>query len=120
MNSCDLHLGIDYVGTSGIILSPEQKAALQTSLTILQSNMKFSRVYMWGKILGLKDDYFIAQGVEKDEFKERKFLYRSVVLKRCWNIHTAFIPWLDFHMVYVRCRLRNPPRGENLPKATWA
>ena len=91
MNSCDLHLGIDYVGTSGIILSPEQKAALQTSLTILQSNMKFSRVYMWGKILGLKDDYFIAQGVEKDEFKERKFLYRSVVLKICWYIQHSFL-----------------------------
>ena len=25
--------------------------------------------------------------------------------------YTAFIPWLDFHMVYVRCRLRNPHAG---------
>ena len=80
MNSGDLHISIDYVGTSGIILSPEQKAALQTSLTILQNNMKFSRVYLWGKILGIKDDYFIAQGIEKDEFKERKFLYRCVLV----------------------------------------
>ena len=79
MDSTDLHLCIDYVGTSGIILSPEQKASLQTSLTILQNNMKFSKVYLWGKILGVKDDYFIAQGVDKDEFRERKFLYRSVM-----------------------------------------
>ena len=80
MDSTDLHLCIDYVGTSGIILSPEQKASLQTSLTILQNNMKFSKVYFWGKILGVKDDYFIAQGVEKDEFRERKFLYRYTFL----------------------------------------
>ena len=78
MNSQDLHLSVDYVGTSGIILSPEQKASLQTSLTILQSNQKYARVYFWGKILGVKDDYFIAQGVSNDEFAERKVLYRSV------------------------------------------
>jgi len=76
MDARDLHLNIDYVGTAGIILSPEQKAALQTSLTILQSNQKFSRVYFWGKILGVKDDYYIAQGVGSDEFSERKILYR--------------------------------------------
>ena len=76
MDSQDLHLGIDYVGSSGIILSPEQKACLQTSLCILQSNQKFARVYFWGKILGVKDDYFIAQGVGKDEFEERRILYR--------------------------------------------
>ena len=76
MNSEGLHLNIDYVGSSGIILSPEQKAALQTSLCILQSNQKFSRVYFWGKILGIKDDYFIAQGVGKNELDEKKTLYR--------------------------------------------
>lgn len=86
MDAQDLHLSIDYVGTSGIILSPEQKAALQTSLTILQNNMKFCRVYFWGKILGVKDDYFIAQGVEQDEFLERKFLYS----KDC--VHWGLLP----------------------------
>ena len=76
MEAPKLHLSVDYVGTSGIILSPEQKASLQTSLTILQNNQKFACVYFWGKILGVKDDYFIAQGVSDDEFKERKVLYR--------------------------------------------
>ena len=76
MDSADLHLNIDYVGSNGMILSPEQKASLQTSLTILKNNQKFSRVYFWGKILGVKDDYFIAQGVDTDEFSERKVLYR--------------------------------------------
>lgn len=76
MDSQDLHLSVDYVGSSGVIISPEQKAALQTSLCILQNNQKFSRVNMWGKILGVKDDYFIAQGIGKDELGEKKTLYR--------------------------------------------
>ena len=78
MDSQCLNLNIDHVGSSGIILSVEQKAALETSLTILKSEQKFSRVYFWGKVLGIKDDYFIAQGVGKDEMaeSEKKTLYR--------------------------------------------
>lgn len=75
MDSKTLHLNIHYVASSGIILSPEQKASLQTSLTTVQNNNKFSKVYFWGKILGVKDDYFIVQGVKDDEFSERKTLY---------------------------------------------
>ena len=67
---------IDYVGTSGMILNPEQKAALMTSLTIMKANYKFNKVYFWGKIFGVKDDYYIAQGVTDDEMKDRKTLYR--------------------------------------------
>ena len=78
MNARELHLTVDYVGSSGIVFSPEQKAALQTSLCILQNNMKFSRVFLWGKILGVKDDYFIAQGIGSDELGEKKTLYRCV------------------------------------------
>lgn len=76
MESDGLHLNVDYVGSSGIILTPEQKASLQTSLVILQNENKFHKVYFWGKILGVKDDYFIAQGVSRDEFKEKKTFYR--------------------------------------------
>ena len=73
-----LHMCIDYVGSSGVILSTEQKAALQSSLVILRNNYKFARVVFWGKILGVKNDYFIVQGVGKDELKDRKTLYRNV------------------------------------------
>ena len=82
MDSEDLHLMIDYVGTSGIILNPEQKSALMTSLTITKSNYKFSKVIFWGKISGIKDDYYIAQGYGKDFFGEKKTLYRYASL---WN-----------------------------------
>ncbi|WAR20130.1 RSPH9-like protein [Mya arenaria] len=86
MEGCELHLTIDYVGSSGIILSPEQKAALQTSLVILQSENKFKKVYFWGKILGIKDDYFIAQGTGKDEMAERRTFYS----KDC--VHWGLLP----------------------------
>jgi len=84
MDSVSLHLNIDYVGSSGVILSPEQKAALQTSLVILQNENKFSRVYFWGKIFGVKDDYFIAQGVGKDEFAGRRTFYSKDCIR--WGL----------------------------------
>ncbi|KAL8588384.1 hypothetical protein ACOMHN_028691 [Nucella lapillus] len=75
MDAIGLHLNIDYLGSSGLILSPEQKAALQSSLAILQHENKFKRVYFWGKILGVREDYFIAQGVYRDEFGTKKTFY---------------------------------------------
>jgi len=84
MDSVSLHLNIDYVGSSGVILSPEQKAALQTSLVILQNENKFCRVYFWGKIFGVKDDYFIAQGVGKDEFAGRRTFYSKDCIR--WGL----------------------------------
>lgn len=84
MDSVGLHLNIDYVGSSGVILSPEQKAALQTSLVILQNENKFTKVYFWGKIFGVKDDYFIAQGTYKDEFGGRKTFYSKDCIR--WGL----------------------------------
>ena len=76
MDAEGLHMAVDYVGSSGVILSTEQKAALQSSLVILKSNYKFRGVKFWGKILGVKSDYFVVQGVGKDELKDRKTLCR--------------------------------------------
>ncbi|XP_013422186.1 radial spoke head protein 9 homolog [Lingula anatina] len=84
MEAESLHLEVDYVGSSGTILSPEQKAALQTSLVILKNNQKFNRVYYWGKILGVKDDYFIAQGIGKDEMNDKTTLYSKDCVN--WNL----------------------------------
>jgi len=96
MDSKILHLSIDYVGGCGVILSPEQKASLQTSLVIQLNNQKFARVQYWGKILGIQADYYIAQGFTTDHFSERKCLYS----KDC-----------------IRWGLLNPPTEETLSKA---
>ncbi|XP_039980640.1 radial spoke head protein 9 homolog [Xiphias gladius] len=75
MDSNSLYYSLELVAGSGHTLSVEQRTALQTSLTILKKNYKFHRVLFWGKILGLKEDYFIAQGRGEDEMKDKKNLY---------------------------------------------
>ena len=79
MDSRNLNCDIDFVGSSGIILSPEQKTTLHTSLIILRNNQKFDRVYFWGKILGIKDDYYVAQGMRGNVLAEKKTFYRFVM-----------------------------------------
>ena len=76
MEADALHLDIDYVASSGVILSVEQKAALQSSLVILKTQQQFQKIQFWGKILGVKADYFVVQGIGEDELKDRKTLYR--------------------------------------------
>ena len=67
---------MSYLESSGFVLSVEQKATLRTSLAILQSNHKFLCVKLWGVIRGIKNDYFIAQGLGNDAMKDKKYLYR--------------------------------------------
>ena len=71
-----LVLDIENLALAGVVLSVEQKTALQTALAIVKDQYKFSRVYFWGKILGVKEDYYLAAGVGKNELKQRTFLYR--------------------------------------------
>lgn len=72
----DFSLDLDLLAYSGIVFSPEQRASLQTALVILKDQYKFKTVHLWGKILGISDDYYIVQGRQKDELKDRQFLYR--------------------------------------------
>eukprot|EP00795_Rhopilema_esculentum_P002716 gene2716-929_t len=81
MDAEALHLEVDYVASSGVILSVEQKAALQSSLIILKTQQQLLKIQFWGKILGTKTDYFIVQGVGNDELKERKTLYSTDCIK---------------------------------------
>ncbi|MBN3276191.1 RSPH9 protein, partial [Polyodon spathula] len=84
MDFRSLHFSLDLVAGSGLVLSPEQKATLQTSLVILKRNYKFTRVVFWGKILGIKADYYIAQGIGHDEMSDKKTLYSLNCME--WNL----------------------------------
>ncbi|KAF3702751.1 Radial spoke head protein 9 -like protein [Channa argus] len=75
MDADSLYYSVELVAGSGHILNVEQRTALQISLVIMKKNYKFNRVLFWGKILGLKRDYFIAQGRGEDELQDRKNLY---------------------------------------------
>ena len=80
MDSESVFSNLDYLGSSGIILSVEQKASLQSSLVTLKREHKFRRVKLWGVIRGIQSDYFIIQGVGKDEIKDRKALFRYRIM----------------------------------------
>lgn len=83
MDSDNLSLNVDYVASSGVVLSVEQKAALYSSLVILKSQQKFQKIQFVGKVLGTRNDYFLVQGVGKDELKDRKTLYRYLLYDFC-------------------------------------
>lgn len=70
-----LTLDVENLSFCGIVLSVEQKASLQTSLAFAREQYKFQRIFFWGKILGTKEDYFIAVGVGANEIKNRTYLY---------------------------------------------
>lgn len=76
MDSETVFSHLDFLSSSGIVLSVEQKASLQSSLVTLKKEHKFRRVKLWGIIRGIQNDYFIIQGVGKDEIKDRKALFR--------------------------------------------
>jgi len=84
MNSDCLNQNVDYISSSGAILSVEQKAALQSSLVILKNQQKFKSVEFWGRIDGTRNDYFIVQGVGTDQLKDRKTLYSLDCIK--WGL----------------------------------
>ncbi|KAM8831596.1 radial spoke head protein 9 homolog [Spinachia spinachia] len=75
MDSRWLLCSLDLVAGNGCTVSLEHRAALQTSMVLLKKNYKFHRVLLWGKVLGLNKDYFIAQGRGDDELVDKKNLY---------------------------------------------
>jgi hypothetical protein len=76
--------GLEVFGPSGLVLSTEQRAALQTSLILLKASENFQSVVFWGKIVANRRDYFIAQAyLDKDPTKKKSF-YRLCWI--CFNI----------------------------------
>ncbi|XP_043916355.1 radial spoke head protein 9 homolog [Protopterus annectens] len=84
MDSESLPGSLEHVSGTGVVLTPEQKAALQVSLVILQGHYRFKRVLFWGKILGIHADYYIAQGIGQDEMHDKKNLYSLNCID--WNL----------------------------------
>ncbi|KAJ1148413.1 hypothetical protein NDU88_001249 [Pleurodeles waltl] len=65
MEAQGLHASLELVSGCGHVLSLEQRAALRSSLLLLQRDYRYRRVLLWGRILGLRGDYFIARGEEE-------------------------------------------------------
>lgn len=86
MDSERVFTNLDYLASSGVVLSVEQKASLQSSLVILKRENKFCTVKLWGVVKGIQNRYFIVQGVGKDEIKDRTTLYRLLSKFAVWII----------------------------------
>lgn len=110
MDCFDLNFKIDYLGPCGIVLTPEQKASLQTSLTLLKYEQKFVAVNLWGIIKGVQGDYFIAQGIGKDYMTNITNLYS----KDCVNWCLVPIPSKDDieKSKYFKMRFTGDPQNE--------
>ncbi|XP_038654946.1 radial spoke head protein 9 homolog isoform X2 [Scyliorhinus canicula] len=104
---------MDYVGSNGLMLSPEQRAALQISLEIAKKNYKFNQIYFWGKIVGLNADYFIIQGVETDELMGRKSLYSSNCMD--WKLLPPATDEMIERSMHVKGRFLGDPSHEYDP-----
>jgi len=76
MDARFLQQELQFFASSGHVISPEQQTQLANSLTIAKHNNHFSKILLWGKVFGIRDDYLIAQGISgNDELSERTTLY---------------------------------------------
>ncbi|XP_062953205.1 radial spoke head protein 9 homolog isoform X2 [Cynocephalus volans] len=75
MDAESLLLSLELASGSGQGLSPDRRASLLTSLTLVKRDYRYDRVLFWGRILGLVADYYIAQGLSADQLAPRKTLY---------------------------------------------
>lgn len=66
---CDIEYGMKSVASAGFVLNCQEITALQAGLTILRSNEKYDKIYLWGKIFGQKADYYIAYGLRDSDFE---------------------------------------------------
>ena len=63
------------VSSSGIVLSLPHSTGMQSSLPLLQKNYKFTKVFFWGKLMGIATDYLIAMGIEESYAKAKFFFW---------------------------------------------
>ncbi|XP_035215980.1 radial spoke head protein 9 homolog [Stegodyphus dumicola] len=70
-----LNLNMDNFYSTGYFLTIEEQSILQLSLPILQQENKFTSVAFLGKIFGIKNDYYIAQGRGNDFIRNKMSFY---------------------------------------------
>lgn len=65
----------DALKVAGCSIGEDYIPVLYNSLIRLQSENHFDAVYLWGRIVTLTDDYYIAYGYQNDPIKNRVFFY---------------------------------------------
>ncbi|XP_066467672.1 radial spoke head protein 9 homolog isoform X2 [Tiliqua scincoides] len=75
MDAETLPYALDLVAGSGVVLSPERRAALRTSLLLVRRDYRFEQVRLWGRIQGIRGAYYVAEGLGPDRIGPRSRLY---------------------------------------------
>ncbi|KAH6570957.1 hypothetical protein BASA60_007386 [Batrachochytrium salamandrivorans] len=61
---------------AGFTLNTEERAVLFSSMSIKKAQEKLPNIYLWGKVIGIQQDYFLAQSVGETLF-DRKYFYTT-------------------------------------------
>jgi len=81
MDIADLDSNLKFIHHNGVCLNVEERLQLQMGLQKLlneASDEDFEELLFWGKINGVKNDYYIAMGItytDKYEFPEKRFYW---------------------------------------------
>lgn len=67
----------DFLGWSGHALSTEEAVVLHNSLLLLQHENHWRGVFLWGRIFGSHQDYWIAMGYIRDALKGLIYYYST-------------------------------------------
>lgn len=67
-------------GHAGFCVGAERSQLLQNSLLILQKENHFQKCYYWGRVNGIRNDYYVAYGFQKDCMLGQTFFYRYKIL----------------------------------------
>ena len=77
MNVSNLSIFEEQLSNSGIVLEPEKKIILSSSLEILRIKQNASKIFFIGAVKCLYADYFLAMSCDEfDDEGSRRFFYR--------------------------------------------
>ena len=100
MEVIDLQDEFSNLRSRGVSLNLDERMQLELALHKLHSEINAEEVMLWGKITGLKNDYFVAMGLtytDQFEFVQKKFYYclsndyNFLELPELNDQHVAFI-----------------------------
>lgn len=83
MDIQDLEASLQFANYNGVGLNLNQRMQLQNGIQALlnqSSKHDFEELMFWGRVEGLKNDYYICLGVtftDKYEFPEKRFYWAS-------------------------------------------
>ncbi|KAM5263486.1 radial spoke head protein 9 homolog isoform 2-T2 [Ctenodactylus gundi] len=110
MDAEGLLLSLELASGSGLGLSPDRRASLLTSLTLVKRDYRFDRVLFWGRILGLVADYYIAQGLSEDQLAPRQTLYSMNCME--WSLLPPATEEMMVQTAVVKGRFMGDPSHE--------